>query len=1427
VEVEKAERLKGAERAKALKDVEARSQIFRDDLNKFSKSTGSEALRKELAQDLAPNEGGKPLTKDQVRSLNEAHATGKPGPDGKWSKADLRAKYDILEKGGWSPDQIKKLQRMGLAGEGIDVPKATNKLASTPGLDDALKADKRVTPKMYRDIKASPTAQRQFAALIEDGKVKNPAEWERTMRSASRASSLSRTIATVGVGADVFGFVMAYLAYEELGKRIEACQNPAMKDVLQGMQFEKKVEMGVNVVTFGVNAAALVLSPASGSILAVCSVATLPLALGVVATTLVTKHLYALAATWSKDYKEWAAELDATGLQAKLVELGQGNADFWDSAVVSDWSLSEFYKNAETANEQARVALMQAYFFRTMPFSMLENETEEQALKRYDLAVSDAMRYMVMRAREVVNGENLENAILHAQLCARARELKKAQAQPGYEEESDAEYLTYKDASGVEQKFDVSRYNDDVALSSRAAPGRLNAGILVNAYKGELNENLANYANGSKASIEAAKTGIPGVGMDSLKMAQGTIQSEILTRLEPYLYRFRGKLFEYYRLKVFDSDVYGKLGKKEALQYVLYQQVRFTLAAEVQQVLNKKGAVTKEDIEKIFQKMQGILTPNEGEEKRFESIIQQMKYMDMDDYQHSSDALKLLEPEKLKKNIIWNTSGTEFLQFSMSHPKVIDQEKMPSPDKKSMQETVRSFVRDKEYSFARWKKWTAMPADLAFVKSYAAFLEKPEGKGMDPDGSVRGAIVSLEKNHNWEVVPRYFFDSDENSNIGVNRTKAFQDVLVLLRRHLGQIEKDYDFFHPPVRENIQPNRLAMGKDSRAVSISIDGEYKPEVFVTVGDVKGQGNRVTAEECAGAGKVILDANGKKLGVLTFTREERPVDWRPGRPQVWETFRFDVAGAEAEGQLYFYTKGERGGQSFDRGGTRIDVKRPEQTKLKLRDSGELILDSMFYYNINNAEISKEDWNKAYRAMDRMQFTLRMEDGSTVTGRLTYGWHKNPEGKYVIDPVFVNTSGPKPVIDPNFKVEVVNLKGVDRPGIKLIPQNGLKVKRYEVTQNDTQNMVIAEKEAAPSPAAKPAEAQPVNEKFSIRPDGAFAFPLALLAAPGKTEVLVGEMRRTTVAVTLADGTVIRGKVASLPGKGFTIQDMTVQDPGSEKPVDVASSKFQNLPGGPLTIFVGKDTSGSLNVKLATHPTLKAASYSVENEATGARVRDLKAAPAGPKEASLTVNPEQQIFVPDAKVKVTILGTGGATPESFLLEAGQPVPARLAAMFDCEYKDNPDRGGRKSWYLKRTNAGIDAIQMEYPGHTVNVKFQTPAAPKVEPEKVPGGFTLDTAGVTVPIKQFTVNRLGENKYFGVEADTFSMAVKTTDGKVVKGDVALGKVPEDLASLMYIKREKDPANPAKEIWIINLRSMEVAECLIVRPKSASHIKYVTN
>src|SRR6185436_6704030 len=90
------------------------------------------------------------------------------------------------------------------------------------------------------------------------------------------------------------------------------------------------------------------------------------------------------------------------------------------------------------------------------------------------------------------------------------------------------------------------------------------------------------------------------------------------------------------------GNAYSDLGKKERLQYVLFQQIRVSLAAEVQSLLQKKDAVTAADVDAILTKMQGMLNTDAGVEQRFNSVLADAKRMDMDDYNQTANPLKLL-----------------------------------------------------------------------------------------------------------------------------------------------------------------------------------------------------------------------------------------------------------------------------------------------------------------------------------------------------------------------------------------------------------------------------------------------------------------------------------------------------------------------------------------------------------------------------------------------------------------------------------------------------------------------------------------------------------------------------------------------------------------------------------------------------------------
>lgn len=70
----------------------------------------------------------KKLSDTQKKALLDAHNTGTSGA-GKWTQAELRKKYHILEQGGFTREQSRIILEKGYAGQGIT---SNNTITKTP-----------------------------------------------------------------------------------------------------------------------------------------------------------------------------------------------------------------------------------------------------------------------------------------------------------------------------------------------------------------------------------------------------------------------------------------------------------------------------------------------------------------------------------------------------------------------------------------------------------------------------------------------------------------------------------------------------------------------------------------------------------------------------------------------------------------------------------------------------------------------------------------------------------------------------------------------------------------------------------------------------------------------------------------------------------------------------------------------------------------------------------------------------------------------------------------------------------------------------------------------------------------------------------------------------------------------------------------------
>ena len=809
---------------RARAQLERDATAFRDRLNRHTAGMPLDdeiALRGALAKEVTGTE----LTEIQKKLLYRAHNTPNLAEkkmilqglrsDG---KTPLNLDGASIKAGeAFAPDVADRFIRTGHAGL---TPRGDlefgDGLAFRPRMADgnmekvidSMLAEKRLSPATAEAIRRSPSAQKMLDSAIKSG---NPKEVEKCLRLANKAGAMSRAVSAVGVAGDAFGVYMAYCNYQELDGKIEQTENPALKELYKDMQTKEIVVGSISAVGVVINGTVFI-TGATGGLLGVCSLAMLPITVAVLAGSYAADRLYEVAETWEKDEKDWAKELDANGLMRKIVELGPGEPSFWaEVGVLGAEALegefdSSFWEKAaekkEGSNEQVRAKLLRAYFMKTLPLAPEPNETEQVFKRRHDQAVSDAMSY-ILRKGEVLTGRNIENAITHARLCARARELKKT---------GGSEMLTWKDAKGKEVQFDVATYLDKGAVNLSMNGKGLAVDKVIDAQRESMNGDLATFLEASRQSLKES-TG----NRANLQFAHTFVQTEILTRAEPYLYRLTGRLAAKYG----ESDALSAdKDRNGRIQYLLSRNIRYMLAGETQKLLEKGEPVTQEDASALYRKTIAMLQPNPGEENAFEATLLEQANTDMDDYRHVRDGTTLLSPQAMRAGIVWDTTSKEYRAFALKHPSVAPTEVTP-PNAEQMIGITKDYVYDKA-NYLRLPLATAMLPDLNMLKAYGAFLGK--NTGMDADGSVQAAIAGLDRpEYKWNESPVYF--TTQNNDFAAKRTEAFRGVLDTLKTHFSALDKQAEAA-AVTPEALKPkNETAKLRPDGSVILDSDFFYK--------------------------------------------------------------------------------------------------------------------------------------------------------------------------------------------------------------------------------------------------------------------------------------------------------------------------------------------------------------------------------------------------------------------------------------------------------------------------------------------------------------------------------------------------------------------------------------------------------------------------
>lgn len=887
-------------------------------------------------------------------------------------------------------------------------------------------------------VRRSASTTNMLADALNSGKQGAAA---RMISNVNRGVVMMRTLSVAGIAGDALGAYTAFLEYQSLQGKIDETDNQELKNIYSTMQTEK-IAVGafqgtsatINGITFITAGQGLL-----GRIAAVCTRASLPLTIAVMGGQYASGRLYEVAETWSKNGLDWAKQLGPTEIMAKLIELAPGEPSFWQEVgvlgaqaiddpldalketavnaagysparLVVKGSVTDFYDKAaekkEVANHMTRVALLHAYFINTLKLPAGTNESEDEYKKRGDLAISDAMRYMLIRSGDMIIGSTLDDALTHATLCDRARSLRQLKAKGELDE---PEVLTWTSEDGKENAIDLSTYDQSVTLFTGTKSNALPAGSVIKAYRRSVNGDYALFVNASKPA--------PGERMspENLQLTQTFIQNQLLERLEPYIYRLKGKLEEYYKdISVTNME---NLGKKQLLEYVLFEEIRYRLAGDVQALLQKDGDVTPEDIERVFQKMVTSLVPNEGMNRKFEGLLAQTRKMNLDKeakYYNKNP----LRPEFLRANLLWNTNSKEFQQFALAHPWLVDQQ-VVSKDMLSNVATLREFIDDQLYQYKYGSRMRVVgEAQFRVLMEYVKMLDA--NPAYDPDGSVRSLIRGLDKpEYKWTVTNSVFEQAT------TDRTNAFARVLQGLKSHVQGIQENREYFRPP-------NRSEPLSRYEAVVGSLRSPYRfagdQDVFVSVNGYQGGDLRITPEQ-AEQGADIRDENGRLIAVLRLEKGSSGS----------ATWTVDVSKAEAPGKVYLYSKKTFNGQQYETTGNEIVVKAPDAYRLTT---------DAFVMRLKDLKNGRPTLPAA-QTIDGMNVAVTLTDGTVMRGTL--------KAALTADKKSLAISGQG---DLGFlTVQLVKITKTNELGIQIRPPEGVAIAGYELSHPVTGYRVLARK--------------------------------------------------------------------------------------------------------------------------------------------------------------------------------------------------------------------------------------------------------------------------------------------------------------------------------------------------------------------------------
>ncbi len=289
-------------------------------------------------------------------------------------------------------------------------------------------------------IRGSPGAQKLLVGAAATGDFD---EIQKMLNAANKAGPWRSTLNAAGAVGDVFGVYMAYMDYEENGRKIRATNNKDLQELYKEAQTVNVVQGGVSAVGFVIGTTAVITSQvAAGSTVAVVSTSAglvmLPITLAVGGGVWMRGKLEKESEELLMTESDWGKLSEGELMEAFVNNrLGAANAarsfDFALREIANLGADSDKWKQdyqtlSEGSLANKRSLIFLAYLCKSLRLPKQPGETDIAHKDRVRLYLMDASIYISKVTKKTFDitqmnpQEVLSSARMHAQLCMEARQ---------------------------------------------------------------------------------------------------------------------------------------------------------------------------------------------------------------------------------------------------------------------------------------------------------------------------------------------------------------------------------------------------------------------------------------------------------------------------------------------------------------------------------------------------------------------------------------------------------------------------------------------------------------------------------------------------------------------------------------------------------------------------------------------------------------------------------------------------------------------------------------------------------------------------------------------------------------------------------------------------------------------------------------------